>query len=125
MFINACVHADFLSILVILVIDLGNMKLLLVNLATRVFTLFYLSLAFNISFSYSEAGSLPLYCKSFTKTFKCNETWFNLLPTIFASCGRMTMSSIKNESLQNDHDGSDEDANGDNAADGDDVDRRR
>ena len=35
---------------------------------------------------------------------------------------RMAMSSIKNESLQNDHDGSDEDANGDNAADGDDID---
>ena len=39
------------------------------------------------------------------------------------------MSSIKNASLQNDHDGSDEDDNGDNAADGDDidddVDRRR
>ena len=32
------------------------------------------------------------------------------------------MSSIKNESLQNDNDGSDEDANGDNAADGDDLD---
>ena len=35
---------------------------------------------------------------------------------------RMAMSSIKNESLQNDHDGSDEDAIGDNAADGDDID---
>ena len=43
-------------------------------------------------------------------------------PKIFASCGRMAMSSIKSESLQNDNDGSDEDANGDNAADGDDID---
>ena len=34
----------------------------------------------------------------------------------------MAMSSIKNESLQNDHDGSDENAIGDNAADGDDID---
>ena len=32
------------------------------------------------------------------------------------------MSSTKNESLQKDHDGSDEDAIGDNAADGDDID---
>ena len=90
---------------------------------------FYLSLAFNISFSYSKVGSLPLYCKSFTKTFKCNEA-----VKLGSTCCPQyiclfRMSSTKNESLQNDHDGSDEDENGDNAADGDDidddVDRRR
>ena len=124
------INAYSLSILVIVVIYLGNMKLLLVYLATRVFPLFicllHLTFPFHIlSWARSHSIVNPL-----RKLSNATKLW-NLVQLAARNIClfRMAMSSIKNESLQNDHDGSDEDANGDNAADGDDtdddVDRRR